>query len=133
MHLMKRRTILWTLVLGLLVAPLAVLAETAQTLHGEYAWDQGGASGDLEAVFTPKADGEWDVAFHFTFRGRPHTYEGTAEGSLTEGSLKGTVQNDNKRRTFTFQGTCAAGKFSGTHAEVTNGKEYRTGTLKLDL
>ena len=32
--------------------------------------------------------------------------------------LEGRVLNDNKRRTFTFDGSFAEGEFSGTHAEV---------------
>lgn len=113
-----------------LLAP-GVGAEEPQTLNGEFHWTGGGSTGDLEAVFTAAGDGVWEVAFHFEFRGQPHTYSGTAEGSLTEGALEGTVKNESKKRTFTFSGTFADGKFKGTHAEIGSGRESSTGTLTL--
>jgi len=103
-------------------------AEGGTKLTGEYVWELGGTSGDLEAVFTPAGeDGHWDVTFRFEHRGQPHTYQGSAKGSLGEGTLEGTVFNENKKREFTFRGSFADGKFSGTHAE--SGK--RLGTLTL--
>jgi hypothetical protein len=131
MKLLKSLTLL--LAAALLLVPATADADGEQTLTGEYQWDQGGASGDLKAVFTPTGEGTYDVSFYFNFRGRPHTYTGTAKGSLTDGGLEGTVENDNKRRTFTFQGTAEGGRFSGTHAEITSGDEYRTGTLQLGV
>jgi hypothetical protein len=65
------------------------------------------------------------------FRGENHTYSGTAEGSLAEGALSGTVQNEKKERTWTFSGSFEAGAFRGTHAEIVDGKEQPTGTLTL--
>jgi hypothetical protein len=41
------------------------------------------------------------------------------------------VQNEGKGRTFTFTGSFTDGTFSGTHAEVENGKPFDTGTLTL--
>lgn len=106
-------------------------ATEATTLDGEFYWAEGEASGTLQAVFTPKETaGEWDVAFHFEFRGKSHLYTGTAAGSLVSGQLSGTAQNENKGRTFTFTGKVAEGKFSGTHAETTEGRKS-TGTLTL--
>ena len=125
---------------ALLIAAMAILltvssgfagAEETQTLTGEFVWTHRGASGDLEAIFTPKGEGKWEVAFHFEFRGKPHVYSGTAEGSLTSGALKGTVLNEGKKRTFTFNGTVKDGKFTGTHAEVGDDGDQETGTLSL--
>lgn len=104
------------------------------TLIGAYHWERGETKGDLKAVFTPSADGEgaWNVAFHFDFRGDAHTYTGEAKGSLTNGSLEGTVYNEEKNRTFTFEGTMEDGKFEGTHGEVGGRRgTRRTGTLTL--
>jgi hypothetical protein len=110
----------------------ASLAEEKRTLIGEYVWNNRNTGGDLEAIFTPTGDGTWDVAFHFTFRGQPHVYSGTAEGSLTEGGgLKGTVLNEDKSRKFTFGGKFEHGEFRGDHAEITGGREIDTGTLRL--
>ena len=113
----------------LLVMPVVHGAPDTQTLTGEFVWSGGGASGDLEAVFTSTGEGTWDVSFHFEFRGRPHVYRGTAEGSLSQGELQGKVKN--KGRTFLFSGTVKDGKFRGTHAETEGGREQETGTLTL--
>ena len=110
---------------------LTLGTEGQQTLRGEYNWNAG-ATGDLEAVFTPTGEATWDVAFHFKFRDEPHTYSGKAEGSLNGGKLKGEVQNESKQRTFTFEGKFnKKGKFSGSHAEITGGRNAETGTLSL--
>ena len=133
---MKKVALLF--VAALLVAPLLVrAAETAEgedgtrTLTGEWVWTGGGGSGPLEAIFTPAADATWTVDFHFNFRDKPHVYSGTAEGDLATGTLEGTVQNENKRRTFIFSGSFDEGRFEGTHAETTGGGEVSTGTLTL--
>jgi len=120
------------LALGLCLAPAGFAEETAeQVLVGEYHWNQGGASGDLKAVFKPAGENSWDVSFHFDFRSQPHVYTGTAKGSLVDGSLEGTVKNEDKRRTFTFEGGFEDGTFQGDHAETTRGEPLRTGTLTL--
>ena len=125
---MKRSAVLLAL---LLVMPIAHGAPGTQTLTGEFFWSGGGASGDLEAVFTSTGEQAWNVSFHFQFRGRPHVYRGTAEGSLSQGELQGKVKNENKGRTFLFSGTVKDGKFRGTHAETEGGREQKTGTLTL--
>ena len=117
-----------TLVLVLCLS--GVQASETATLTGEYVWNAGG-SGDLRAEFTSTGDGTWDVSFHFKFRGRPHTYTGTATGSLSQGELKGTVKNENRERTFTFTGKMEGGRFRGTHAEITGGSPESTGTLTM--
>lgn len=125
---------------ALLVIALAVfstafgwcaLAEDTQTLTGEYLWERREMSGPLEAVFTPAGEGKWEVSFHFTFREESHTYTGMAEGSLTEGALSGEVLNESKERTFTFTGAFDEGVFTGTHAEIREGKKIDTGTMTL--
>jgi len=107
------------------------VAEGARTLTGEFVWTDRDRSGDLEAIFTATGEGTWDVAFHFTFRDTPHVYSGTAEGSLSGGDLKGTVLNEDKKRTFTFSGSFKDGAFHGTHAEVEGERTHATGTLTL--
>ena len=116
----------------LLCAPLAGADDSSRTFEGDYEWEQRERGGDLKAVFTPTAENAWEVAFHFRFRGEQHVYEGTAEGSLSEGELKGAVKNESKKRTFTFQGAFEDdGRFRGTHAEIRSDNERRTGTLQL--
>ncbi len=118
------------LLLAAAAAGLPSAASEARTLNGEFYWEGGETGGDLEAVFTPTGDGTWDVAFRFEFRGKPHTYTGTAKGSLTAGELSGVAQNENGKRTWEFQGAFADGEFSGTHVETTEGRQ-KTGTLTL--
>lgn len=105
-------------------------AGNEQTLTGRFRWTQAGEEGDLRAVFTPKGENSYDVSFHFDYRGE-HTYTGTAEGSLKEGGLKGTVQDEYKRRRWDFEGTFHAGKFQGNHVELRDGDRQATGTLTL--
>ena len=106
-------------------------ADEPRTLKGEFVWNHRDSAVDLEAVFTPTGENRWDVAFHFEFRGKPHTYSGTAEGSLTDGGLSGKVRNENKKRTFTFKGKFKNEVFTGAHAETTDGRAQSTGTLTL--
>jgi len=103
------------------------------TMTGQYEWNQQrGKPGDIRAEFTPIKDGEWDVSFFFKFRGENHTYSGTAFGNLTDGTLKGKVQNERKNRTWRFQGHVSGGNFKGTHVEINrSGKEEATGTIQL--
>ena len=110
---------------------VAVTPPTGEvTLHGKYVWNNDpGQPGDLKAIFSPKKNNdEWEVAFHFNFSGRKHVYSGSAEGSLESGTLKGTVQNERRNRTFFFEGTSDGGNFSGDHSEKGRGT---TGTLTL--
>jgi hypothetical protein len=125
--------IAWTLLFGLILCATQTgpaVAADARTLKGGFVWTQG-SEGDLEAVFIPAGEDRWEVSFHFTFRGEDHTYTGEAEGSLNEGSLSGTVLNETKKRTFTFTGEFEKGEFRGTHAEVGESGERKTGTLTL--
>ena len=128
---MKRFTLACLAVVALIVTAAPSTAEDSTTLTGEYRWSRRDNNGDLEAVFKPTGDEQWDVSFYFTWRGDDHVYSGTAEGSLTDGELSGTVLNDNKKRTFTFAGSVEGGVFEGIHKEITGGKEERTGTLTL--
>lgn len=122
--------VLATMCLALFVGLQAGAAD-GKTLTGEYHWTNRDSRGPLEAIFTPKEDGIWDVSFHFEFRGEKHVYTGTAEGSLSDGALKGEVLNETKKRTFTFEGAFEGGKFKGTHAEIREGNQLDTGTLTL--
>ena len=128
-----RMMLRWMAVVAVLAVSLglATSADGKRTLKGTFNWTDMKKSGDLEAVFTPTGEGKWDVAFHFEFRGEPHTYAGTAEGSLSDGDLKGRVLNDKGNRTFIFKGTFDDGVFHGTHAEVGDDGEHDTGSLTL--
>ena len=106
-------------------------ADAGRTLKGSFVWGDANKGGDLEVVFEPDGEAAWGVAFHFEFRGQAHVYRGTARGSLAEGTLEGTVQNEDKKRTFKFQGTFQDGVYQGTHAEIEDGSESPTGTLTL--
>ena len=120
-----------TVLFGLTVA--AEDAAPGKTMKGEYHWTQADDRGALEAVFTPtEEESTWSVEFYFHFNGQDHTYSGTATGSLADGPLEGVVKNEAKKRTFTFTGETAAGKFEGTHEETTKGRQRRTGTLFLN-
>ena len=128
-----RRSLLLLAALAVLI-PMAGSAPSAgeeTTLTGSFVWNHQGRPGDLEAVFIPTGDSTWNVDFHFEFRGKPHTYSGTAEGSLGKGKLEGTVKNENRRRTFSFSGSFEDGTFKGTHAEIEDGVAHDTGTLTL--
>jgi len=119
-------------VLCLAGAMVAVQADEGSTTRsGSFVWEHGNNSGDLEAVFIPTGEASWDVSFHFTFRNKPHTYSGSATGSLTSGALGGTVLNENKTRTFTFEGAFEDGVFNGNHSEVGPERTMSTGTLTL--
>ncbi|MEM6794874.1 MAG: hypothetical protein AAF725_12915 [Acidobacteriota bacterium] len=102
-----------------------------QVLTGEYVWNQG-PTGDLKATFKKTGDNTWDVQFDFDFRKKARRYTGTATGDLKTGTLAGTVNNEDKRRTFKFEGSFDEnGSFDGTHEETTPGRARQTGTLSL--
>ena len=113
----------------------AVLAEDAEkaekTLVGEYHWNRG-ETGDLKGVFTSTGEGTWDVTFYFDFRDKSRVYKGTAKGSM-DGSLSGEVIDENKKRSFNFEGAFSDGVFEGNHAELTPKRAVETGTLILRL
>lgn len=120
----------------LLTTPLtAADAVESQTLQGEFVWERqdGTVAGPLTAVFEPTAQGAWDVSFHFTFEGKDHIYKGTAEGSLSEGELKGKVMSDgDEPRPYTFSGTFAKdGSFAGVHHYMGGEEARKTGSLTL--
>ena len=129
---MKRTTgILVAIMLAVAIGVAGAGGEELRTLTGEFEWNHRSNRGDLEAVFTATGQGTWDVTFQFIFRGSPHVYEGTAEGSLSEGELRGQVLNESKKRTFTFTGEFQNGEFRGTHAEIEGQQVVQTGTLTL--
>jgi len=114
-------------------AAFAALSATKITMTGSYQWNrQAEQPGGLRAEFSPAGEGVWDVSFFFEFRNEKHVYSGQAHGNLENGELKGEVQNENKNRTWRFQGSCSAGNFSGTHVEIKRGgNKEETGTLRL--
>jgi hypothetical protein len=72
----------------------------------------------VRAVFTAtEQERHWEVVFHFQFNGAQHAFRGTAEGSLEDGALRGTIRSY-RSRTFIFSGNLSRGVFHGTHAEV---------------
>ncbi len=104
------------------------------TLTGEFLWKHMNHTGDLDAVFTRTGDGAWGVEFRFVWEGELHVYRGTAEGSLTDGELRGNVVRDNHERpqTFFFAGRFERGRFTGTHTALqASGGTHPTGTLTL--
>ncbi len=130
-----KKTALYFVAVAVLLAVQGggVRASDSRTLTGEFIWESGDSDGALEAVFTATGEQAWDVAFHFEFRDKPHTYSGTATGSLSEGKLEGEVKNEDKKRTFTFEGRFEDGTFRGTHAEIRRGGSRRdTGTMTLN-
>ncbi len=118
----------------LLLTVTPVFADESQTLKGEFVWERSDRdiTGDLKAVFEPTGDSAWNVSFHFTFEEKQHVYSGTAEGSLTDGELKGKVMSDGEEpKPFEFEGTSADGSFQGTHTGFRQGERSPTGTLTL--
>ena len=113
---------------------VAVAEESAtprtRLLNGEW-FTSPEEGGPLTATFVPAGDRLWDVQFDFEFQGRPHTFSGTAEGALGEGSLSGRVYNESGERAFIFSGAFFDGEFQGDHAELEYGVETPTGTLWL--
>ena len=104
------------------------------TLTGEFLWKHMNHTGDLDTVFTRTGDGAWGVEFRFVWEGELHVYRGTAEGSLTDGELRGNVVRDNHERpqTFFFAGRFERGRFTGTHTALqASGGTHPTGTLTL--
>jgi len=122
------------LTLLLFVQDGAVHSGDEVTLTGEFLWKHMNHTGDLDAVFTRTGDGAWGVEFRFVWEGELHVYRGTAEGSLTDGELRGNVVRDNHERpqTFFFAGRFERGRFTGTHTALqASGGTHPTGTLTL--
>ena len=112
----------------------AVYFRDEVTLTGEFLWEHMNHTGDLHAVFTKTGDSAWGVEFQFVWEGELHVYRGTAEGSMTDGELRGNVVTDNPARpqTFFFAGRFERGRFAGAHAALqASGATYPTGTLTL--
>ena len=104
------------------------------TLTGKFVWHHMNHEGDLDAVFTKTGDDAWSVEFRFVWEDELHVYRGTAEGSLTDGELRGNAVTDNPEwpRTFFFAGRFEHGQFTGTHTALqASGGTHPTGTLTL--
>ena len=128
----KTRSTVAALTVILMLSGASALAGETQVLTGSFVWNNENITGDLQAEFTQATEGTWTVAFHFEWEGKPRVFSGTAEGSLTDGLLRGEVQTENKENTFTFSGRFENGTFNGTHAAIgRDGKERDTGTLTL--
>ena len=117
------------------LAAVPILADDEVTLSGSYVWERPDETneGELDAVFTPDGEGEWQVAFRFDWEGEPHVFEGTASGSFS-GDLTGNVASDDPSHPlkFEFKGAFSAGTFSGTHGYFNSkGELVDSGTLKL--
>ena len=124
------------LILGLcLTCSLAFAAEkvASHTIEGQFNWShQKGKTHNVKAVFTKSAKaGVYDVSFYFNWGKNPHVYTGQATGNLKDGMLKGTVKNDDKKRSFGFEGTCKNMKFEGKHHEIKGKWKTDTGTISL--
>ncbi len=118
----------------LLLTVTPLFANDSQTLNGDFVWERSdeNVTGELKAVFEPTGESAWNVSFYFTFEEKKHVYSGTAEGSLTDGELKGRVMTDgDEPQPFEFEGTFAEGSFEGTHMGFRQGERTRTGTLTL--
>ena len=104
--------------------------EAAFTAEGTFVWShQKKNTHTVKAVFTKtETKDTYDVKFYFNWGKDQRVYSGSAEGTLKDGALKGTVKADNQDRTFTFDGSCKAAVFTGTHKETTRGSQD-TGTI----
>lgn len=126
-------------VLAFVAATVGIgLAAEATELNGSFVWertnDKGeddSKTGDLKAIFVEGEAGKWKVDFHFTWEKKPRVWSGTAEGSLSEGELKGEVFDENKENKFMFSGSFTDGRFTGTHAAEGDNGPNQLGTLTL--
>lgn len=132
---MKKSTLALLILAALALSPLSIQSARAEaekrTLTGLYGSGFQDGPRPLRAVFTATGERTWDVVFYFVFNGRNHEYRGIAEGDLLEGPLSGRVQNEPRRRTFTFRGEFEDGTFQGDHFEISRGRERKTGSLSL--
>ena len=135
-----KRFLMWTTLLLFVCAFAQNTFAKDVKLKGSYKWvkTKGSTGGDFTATFTPDGDNKWKVEFKFDWKKKPHTYTGTATGSVKDGKLEGKVLNDDKKRTFTFTGTMKNGKMTdGTHTEIRKkgGKESvtDTGTILMEV
>ena len=101
------------------------------TIEGTYNWSaQGDRQHTVTAVFNETAPGKYSVDFSFTWGNKAHVYKGTAEGSLSDGKLIGSVRADDQpNRQFGFNGTSVKGVFSGDHHEKRGNHEAGTGKI----
>lgn len=131
----KAAMILMALALLVTLPGLAVAEDAAadsETLTGQFKWNRMDDPGDIKAVFTATGENTWDVSFYFDFRDEPHVYTGTAEGSLTDGALKGKVMSDGEKPSpFSFEGKFVDGTFEGVHHSLRDEEPAETGTITL--
>ena len=121
-----------TLLLAL-VLPVALAGKGEKiAFTGEYQWKDGG-NDRLVATFTPDGEESWKVKFEFDWNGKDYTWKGKATGSLTDGSsFEGTARSKNGRRQWRFTGAIDdQGRLTGSHTEITGGRNYETGTFEL--
>ncbi len=114
---------------------LPVLATDPVSMKGEFVWKRTDENkkGDLHAEFTEVKEGEWKVSFHFTWEEKPLTYTGIAKGNLKNGNLTGEVKSDDKKHSYTFEGTVVDGKLTANHKYLReDGTAGDTGTLVLN-
>lgn len=112
---------------------LCIYGEEPITLHGEYTWNVDDRREPLTATFESSGEDIWKVTFRFETKGRPHVYEGTAKGSLKQGSLEGEVRSENRSQLYRFDGTVEDGRFEGRHVNIFEGERRVGGELILGL
>jgi hypothetical protein len=134
MKFSSRTRVLPCLLAAGLVVATAVIAvsaaeSSAQTFSGQYDWTSGGSE-ELNVEFIPLGDDRWKVRFRFRFDGSFNTWDGTAEGSLEDGSqLTGTTSW--RGRDWNFDAAIEEGVMQGTHAEIRGTKRRETGTFEI--
>lgn len=105
------------------------------TLTGDFVWssDKNQKKHDLRIVATPKADGEYDAVYSFTWKKQKMNWKGTIKGNLKNGDVSGTGVNDDGQRTFEFTGKATDGIIDCKHTETTGKKQKPTGTMTIKL
>ena len=84
----------------------------------------------MTAEFTTTGDDKWDIQFHFRFAGNNATWEGQAEGDLSDGgSISGTSGYGSRR--WVFSATIEDGVMRGKHTEIIGDKKEDTGTFEI--
>lgn len=81
----------------------------------------------ISVVCTPDGKGGWIAAFTATWEKKSQSFAGSISGDLKDGTFSGKGATADGKRSWTFEGTSAAGVLTGKHSE--GGKE--SGSLSL--
>ena len=128
----RARLAIGLLALVCLLLPANLGAEETVTFRGEYVWDLDGHQNQVEAVFTSTGEGTWDVTFDFDYARREGTYEGTAKGSLQNGTIEAEVNDAGGTLRYRVEAEIEGDRLEGRHFDIYRGRKKVGGTLRLE-